>query len=133
MHLRSGLGRAQRTGHGAGAVDPLRRRHAMPTAHAAALARGHHEGVEPAVPVVGTQLARELGVQREGGARQRAKRRAVAPVERQKSARLARRRARDPRPLDHRDPNATERQKIRDRRPHDASPADHNMPRRRHR
>src|SRR2546425_13311966 len=61
----------------------------MTPAQAPPLARGHHEGIQAPVAVVGSELLRQLRVEREARAGQRAERRAVTPVEREKSAGLA--------------------------------------------
>ena len=102
----------------------------MTTAQAPALARGQHEGVHAAVAVVGADLARQLGVEREARAGQRAQRRAVAPVEREEAAGLAGRGARHARALDHGDGDAAAGQEVGHRGAHDAGAADDDVPRR---
>ena len=58
------------------------------------------EGVEAAIAPIHTDLFRQARVQREAAARQRLERRAVAPVQRKKAARLAGGGTGDVRPLD---------------------------------
>src|SRR5438093_8360301 len=64
------------------------------------------------------------GVEREALPRQGAERRAIAPVESQESAGLARRRAGHARALDHRHANAAAGQAVGYRGAHDAGTAD---------
>ena len=124
MNLRRGFGRAQPLAHahagrqpaeiiGAGAARAGRR----PTAAI---------GVEPAIAPVAPDLLGEPGMQREAAAGQRAERRAVAPVERQKAARLARRRACDRDALDDGRMNPAAAQEIGDRGADHAAAANHN-------
>ena len=101
--------------------------HAMPAAHGGRVARGHHEGIHAPVSVVGTELAGEVGMEREARARQRTERRTVAPVQGEEAARLARGGAGHPRALDHGDRHAALGQEIGDRGAHDAGAADHDM------
>ena len=94
------------------------------------LARGQHEGIHAAVPVVDLELLGQLGVEREARARQGAERRAVTPVEGQESAGLARRRAGHPRTLHHGHGDAAAGEEISHRSAHDAGAADDDVPRR---
>ena len=131
--LRRRLRRAEPLGDDGRPVDPARRRrNAMAACYPALLARREHVGVHAAVPVVGAELLRERGVEREAQARQRADRRAVAPVEGQEAAGLARRRARHAGTLHHRDRHAAARKVVGDRGAHDAGAADDDVTRRSH-
>jgi hypothetical protein len=83
---------------------------------------------QAAIAVVGAEIAGEVGVQREARARQRAQRRAVAPVQGQEAAGLAGRGARHPRALHHGDGHPALGEEIGDRGAHDAGAAHHDMP-----
>ena len=132
MDLGGGLGGAERGGDDAGAVEPGRGRDAMAAGNGPPLARGHHEGVHATVAVVGPELRGQLGVEREARPRQRAERRAVAPVQRQESSGLARRGAGHARALHHGDRDAAAGQEVRHRGAHDARSADDDVTGRSH-
>src|SRR5262249_37805050 len=94
--------------------------------------RGPHERAHAAVTVVGLELARELGVEREARAGQRTEQCAVTPVERQEAAGLPRRRAGHARALDHGDRDASPREEVRHRGAHHAGATDDDTTRRAH-
>ena len=96
----------------------------MTAAHRSALARGQHEGVHATVAVVDLKLAGQLSVEREARAGEGTERRAVAPVERQEPAGLARRGAGHARALDHGHGDAAPREEVRDRGAHHAGATD---------
>src|SRR6516162_11738861 len=104
----------------------------MPARECSLLASGHHERVHAPIAVVGPNFRGELCVEPEAGPSEGPEGRAVAPVERQESARLARGGAGHARALDHGDGHTASSQEIRDRRADDAGAADDDVPRRRH-
>jgi hypothetical protein len=131
VDLGGGLRRTERGGDDAGTVEPGGRRHAVAAAHGAPLARRQHEGVHAAVAVVAAELARQLRVEREARAGEGAQRRAVAPVEREEAAGLARGRARYARALDESDGDAPEGEEVGHGGADHAGAADDHVSRRR--
>ncbi len=84
-----------------GRLRPEPARPAALAAQPAAVAGGDAERLHPPIAPVGEAHRRQLGMQREAAAGQRTQRRAVAPVERQEAAGLARGGAGDAAALDH--------------------------------
>src|SRR5262249_61104081 len=82
------------------------------------------ERLHAPIAVVRGELPGQLGVEREAPARQRAERRAIAPVEREESPGLARRGAGDTRALDNSDGDVAPGEEVGDRGADDAGAAD---------
>ncbi len=124
MHLRRGVGAAEPRVYRARAVQPGGTGVTVVSADTAGGACGNTEGRHLPVAVIDVDATRELGVHRVARARQRPERRAIAPVEGEKSARFSRGGAGDLAALDNRRGDATQRQMVSDGCTDDTGAAD---------
>ena len=124
VYLGRGLGGAKTGMHRRVARKPIGRRQLAVEAHIAARAGHDTERIEAAVSPFVVDPLSKLGVQVEAAPCQRLGGRAIAPVEGQEPARLARGRVGDTGALDHHGLDAALAEEVGDRRADHAAPAD---------
>jgi hypothetical protein len=126
VNLRRGLGRAELPGHAGAGGQPAEVVAAAAPPEPVSPASNAAIGCQPAIAPVAPGLLREFGMHREAAAGESGERGPVAPVEGQKPARLARRRAPDRGALDDGRGNPPAAQKVGDRGADHAAAANQN-------